>query len=228
MSLREDFKDVGYEMARMVKEEVEKIEKKTILEIYYLAENIENQIQNDLLQLEIDSIQRKQFELNKMESERISKLNQTIAEKKTKYTKEFVEILKKKIRERIQTCEDSYIQFLTNKIQSFLPLINQKVLIQFNEEDMELIQNHNLLDKLGEKKKFFELSDEPLDSCVGFRIISTNSDYEIDLTFDAITEKYKQDLKMRFMKIFPVFEVNVPNAMEIDRKKHGGAKRYEV
>ena len=43
-----------------------------------------------------------------------------------------------------------------------------------------------------------------------------------------MVEKHYQDLEIRFMKIFPVFEVNIRNAMEIDKEKHGKAKRYEI
>ncbi|MHA1610632.1 MAG: hypothetical protein ACTSVZ_12105 [Promethearchaeota archaeon] len=228
MSLREDFKDIGYEMARMITAEIEKIGKKTSMEIYYINERFENHIHNDLLQLEVSTIKKRQFELNKDEIERSSKINQTISERKTKHIEEFLEILKIEIRNRIQTCHESYSEFLIEKIKSYLPLINQEVQVQFHKEDLKYIKEANFFEKLGEKGKLFEFSEIPLDSCIGFKIISKNKDYEIDYTFNAITEKHQQKLKMRFMKIFPVFEINLRNAMEIDREKHGGASRYDI
>ena len=228
MSLREDFKDLGYEMARMITAEMEKIEKKTTLEIYYINEKFENQIHEDLLQLEVNLIKKRQFELNKKEMDRISEINQNIAERKNNHITEFLEQLKKEIRKRIQTCRQSYVEFLIERIKSYLPLINQNVIIQFHKDDLKIAKEADLLKKLGEKGKLFEISEIPLDSCIGFRIISQNKDYEIDYTFDAITNKHEQDLKMRFMKIFPVFQANLRNAMEIDREKHSGASRYDL
>ena len=130
MSLREDFKDIGYEMARMITAEIEKIDKKTAMEIYYIKERFENHIHNDLLELEVNAITKRQHELNKEEIERISEINQTIAERKTRHIEEFLDVLKEEIRQRIQTCHKSYSEFLIEKVKYYLPLITQDVLIQ--------------------------------------------------------------------------------------------------
>ncbi|WP_457557650.1 hypothetical protein [Candidatus Harpocratesius sp.] len=228
MSLREDFKDIGYEMARFVDQEIEKIRIQGEAQIKAIKEEIEQKLKHDTLKMELNSIQKKQFELNKIESEKITEINQTIAEKKVKCISDFLKLLQLEIRKRIHDKKDLYMYFLIEKIQSFTPLIQNNATIHFNKEDLEYAKKFQFLEKLGEKKDLFEISDEPIETGIGFKIVSNNGEYIIDNTFDAMVEKHYQDLEIRFMKIFPIFEVNVRNAMEIDKEKHGKAKRYEI
>ncbi len=228
MSLREDFKDIGYEMIRTTAAEIEKIEKKASMETYYIREKFENQMQEDLLQLEMTSIRNRQYELNRLEMDRVSEINNAVAQRKTKYIDEFNELLRKEIRDRIQFCHKSYVNFLIEKVKNYLPLIVQPVKIQFHEDDLKLIKETDFLKKIGKKRKFFTISETPLDSCMGFRITAEDNEYEIDFTFKAIADNHRLELKMLFMKMFPLFEAKLRNAMEIDREKHGGAKRYEI
>ena len=82
MSLREDFKDIGYEMARIINKEIEQIRADGKKKIAAIKEEIEQRINHDTLKMELKIIQKKQFELNKIESDKITEINQTIAERK--------------------------------------------------------------------------------------------------------------------------------------------------
>lgn len=228
MSLREDFKDLSYEMARIAEKEREQISKRAEQQIKEIEDEFKEKIKHDTLKIELESITKKEYELNKIESDKITVINQNIAEKKTKCISDFLRLLQLEIRKRIRGKKELYMYFLIERIQSFIPLINEPVLIQFNKEDLDYALKFNFLEKLVEKKELFEISPEPIDTGIGFKISSKNGEFLIDYTFNALVEKHYQDLEIRFMQIFPVFEVNVRNAMEIDKEKHGKAKRYEL
>ncbi|MHA1796796.1 MAG: hypothetical protein ACTSUK_11845 [Promethearchaeota archaeon] len=228
MSLREDFKDLSYEIVRIAEKERNIIRKKAEQQIKEIEEEFQQKINQDTLKLELESITKKEFELNKVESDKITVINQAIAEKKTKCIKDFLKLIQLEIRKRILDRQDLYMYFLIERMQSIAPLINEPVIIQFNKEDLEYAQKFDFLEKLMEKKEFFEISKEPIDTGIGFKIVSKSGRFVIDYTFNALVEKYYQKIEIRFMKIFPIFEVNVRNAMEIDKEKHGKAKRYEL
>jgi len=228
MSLREDFRDISYEMARIAKVEMEKIEERIKKAITFIEENIDQQIEKDTLKMELEFIQEKQAELNIDESERVSQINQAIAEKKARCIKDFTDLLKLEVRKRIEEKKEKYFQFIFQNICKFLPVINQPVKIAFSEQDLEYMKKKALIKMLPEKAAFFHYDDRFLTETCGFKIYSKEREFIIDFSFETLLDRHYHEIKMRFMKIFPLFEINVQNAMEIDRIKHGKAKRYET
>ncbi|UYP47854.1 V-type proton ATPase subunit E [Candidatus Lokiarchaeum ossiferum] len=227
MSLREDFRDIGYEMARMVTKEVEMIQKKALSAIDFIKEETKKKLEKDLIKLEAELINRSLQKLNINETERVAEINQAIANKKNECIENFIIFFKEQTQLRIKKNSQKYSMFIMSKIMEFLPLIDRPVKVQFNTRDLQYIKENTFFNPIPEKQNLLRLDERPLDVACGFKIVSEDKAFTIDYTLESLIEKYKQELSLRFMKIFPIFEIKVKNAMEIDMQQHGGAKRHE-
>ena len=100
-------------------------------------------------------------------------------------------------------------------------MINHPVIIHLNAEDLLLLKEYPILNTLP-RKKLFSINPKPIETAFGFMIASRDASYSITFTFESILEKHYKELSMIFMNIFPVFEVSVKSAIEIDRDKKSG------
>lgn len=227
MSLREDFRDIGYEMARIVKNEVEAIQTKTQKAIDFIEEETKKKLDKDLIKLENELINQSLQELNINETERVAEINQAIANKKNDCIEDFIAYFSKYIKKKIENNSQKYALFISSKIMEFLPLINNPVKVQFNARDLKYIHENKFFNPIPQNNELLNLDPVPIETVCGFKIISEDGSFTIDLTLDSLIQKHKQELSLRFMRIFPIFEIKVKNAMEIDEKQHGSAKRHE-
>ena len=227
MSLREDFKDVAYDKARIVKKEIELLQKRKEASIKYIKETTLKKTEKDLLKIEKKLIKKTQIQLNIEESQRISEINQKIANKKTECVDNFIKLLEKEISNKIKKKPEKYYEFLKNKLIEFLPLVNIASEVYVNPRDLKYLKNNSIFNLLPEKRDIVKLSDSTIDTLFGFKIIDRHNTFCIDYTFESLILKHKQELSIEFMKIFPIFEVNVKNAMEIFHQKHPEVKDIE-
>ncbi len=227
MSLREDFRDIGFEMARIVKNEVDSIQKKTQIAIDFIEEETTKKLEKDLIKLETDFINRSLQELNIHETERVAEINQMIANRKNECIEDFIQYFKTQLTQKIENNRQKYALFISSKIMEFLPLIRVPVKVQFNSRDLKYIHENEFFNPIPQKQEFLKLDSVPIDIICGFKIISDDGAFTIDLTLESLIKKNRQELSLHFMRIFPIFEIKVKNAMEIDEQKHKGAKRYE-
>jgi len=223
MSLREDLKDVSFELARIVNEKKNRIEKKSDVAMKFIIDQNKKKIRVDLLRIMNEMINEKYNELNKHETAQINQINATIAEKKGESMEAFVEVLKKEIRVRITQNPEAYFQFLQDKITGFLPIINQPVVFYVNAEDLQLLEKYPIITNL-KKRKLISVSSKPIETAFGFRLASKDESFSITFTFESILERYYEELSMKFMKIFPVFTVDVKTATDISKDKNGTHK----
>ncbi len=119
--------------------------------------------------------------------------------------------MEEEISKRIKKDPDNYFSFLKEKLLGLLPLVNEVSIFKL----------------LPEKRDIIKLSDEPIETLFGFKIIDRHNTFCIDYTFESLILKHKQEISIEFMKIFPIFEVNVKNAMEIFHQKHPEVKNIE-
>lgn len=222
MSLREDFYDIAYEMAQLVNKDVKKIEEKAKITIQYYQKEMEKVIRRDLNKLEHTLMYEELYNLNINESERIAQINQAIAEKKAECIEKFIHLLKAKLKDLIHEYPEEYFSFLFNKIKEFVPLFNKRVYIKFNQHDLNYIKQEPRFNKYPSLKFDHQISKNPIETAAGFKIIPEDESFEIDFTLESQLNKYGNLLSMKFMEIFPVFEVNVKDALAIEREKHGG------
>lgn len=227
MSLREDFKDVAYDKARIVKKEIELLQKRKESSINYIKETTLAKTEKDLLKIEKKLIKRTQIQLNIEESKRISDINQKISRKKTECVDSFIKLLEDEILRRIKKEPEKYFSFLKEKLLKLLPLVNEASNIYVNSSDLKYLNKNSIFKLLPEKRDIIKLSDEPIETLFGFKIIDRHNTFCIDFTFESLILKHKQEISIEFMKIFPIFEVNVKNAMEIFRQKHPEVKDIE-
>ncbi|QEE15870.1 hypothetical protein DSAG12_01697 [Promethearchaeum syntrophicum] len=227
MSLREDFKDVAYDLARIINKEIEVLQKRKESSISYIKETTLDKTERDLLKLEKKLIKKTQTKLNIEESKRISKINQKISQKKTECVDNFIELLQKEIIRRIEKDPDKYFSFLKRKIIELLPLVNIASNIYINSKDLKYLKKNSIYKLLPEKRDILKLSDNPIETLFGFKIIDRHNTLCIDYTFESLIMKHKQEISIEFMKIFPIFEVNVKNATEIFHQKHPEVKDIE-
>jgi vacuolar-type H+-ATPase subunit E/Vma4 len=223
MSLREDLKDVSFELARNLKEKKDRIEKKSDVAMKFIIDQNKKKIRVDLLRIMNEMINDKYNELNKHETAQINQINATIAEKKGESMDAFVEVLKKEIRVRITQNPEAYFQFLQDKITEFLPIINQPVTFYVNAVDLQLLEKYPIISNL-KKRKLFSTSPTPIETAFGFKLTSKDASFSITFTFESILERYYEELSMKFMSIFPVFTVDVKTAADISRDKNGKHK----
>lgn len=227
MSLREDFRDIGYEMARIVTKDLELIKKKAQNTIDFIEEETKKKLVKDLIKLENELINRSLQNLNINETERVAEINQAIANRKNECIEDFIPYFEKHIRQKIEKNRQKYAMFIMSKIMEFLPLIERPVKVQFNARDLIYIKKNTFFNPIPQKQELLSLDDEPLDTVCGFKIVSEDNAFTVDYTLESLVEKHKQELSLRFMQIFPIFEIKVKNAMEIDEQQHGSAKRHE-
>jgi len=227
MSLREDFKDVAYDKARIVKKEIEVLQKRKEASINYIKETTMAKTEKDLLKVEKKLIKKTQIQLNIEESKRITEINKKISRKKTECVDNFIKLLEEEILVRIKNDPKKYFSFLKEKLTKLLPLINEASNIYVNSNDLKYLKNNSIYKLLPEKRDIIKLSDEPIETLFGFKIIDRHNTFCIDYTFESMILKHKQELSIEFMKIFPIFEVNVKNAMEIFSQKHPEVKDIE-
>ncbi len=227
MSLREDFKDVAYDKARIVKKEIEVLQKRKESSINYIKETTLAKTEKDLLKIEKKLIKKTQIQLNIKETKLISEINQKISWKKTECVDNFITLLKEEILGRIKNDPEKYFSFLKEKLTKLLPLVNEASNVYVNSNDLKYLRNNSIYKLLPEKRNIIKLSDEPIETLFGFKIIDRHNTFCIDYTFESLILKHKQEISIEFMKIFPIFEVNVKNAMEIFRQKHPEVKDIE-
>ena len=227
MSLREDFKDVAYDKARIVKKEIEVLQKRKESSINYIKETTIAKTEKDLLKIEKKLIKKTQIQLNIKETKLISEINQKISWKKTECVDNFIKLLEEEILGRIKNDPEKYFSFLKEKLLRLLPLVNEASNIYVNSNDLNYLRNNSIFKLLPEKRDIIKLSDKPIETLFGFKIIDRHNTFCIDYTFESLILKHKQEISIEFMKIFPIFEVNVKNAMEIFRQKHPEVKDIE-
>ena len=227
MSLREDFKDVAYDKARIVKKEIEVLQKKKEASINYIIETTLGKTEKDLLKLEKKLIKKTQIKLNIEESKRISEINRKISWKKTECVENFIKLMEEEILSRIKNDPEKYFSFLKTKLEELLPLVNEASNIYVNSNDLKYLKKKSIFKLLPEKRDIIKLSDIPIETLFGFKIIDRHNTFCIDYTFESPILKHKQEISIEFMKIFPIFEVNVKNATEIFRQKHPEVKDIE-
>ena len=227
MSLREDFKDVAYDKARIVKKEIEVLQKKKEASINYIIETTLGKTEKDLLKLEKKLIKKTQIKLNIEESKRISEINRKISWKKTECVENFIKLMEEEILSRIKNDPEKYFSFLKTKLEELLPLVNEASNIYVNSNDLKYLKKKSIFKLLPEKRDIIKLSDIPIETLFGFKIIDRHNTFCIDYTFESLILKHKQEISIEFMKIFPIFEVNVKNATEIFRQKHPEVKDIE-
>jgi hypothetical protein len=227
MSLREDFKDVAYDKARIVKKEIEVLQKRKESSINYIKETTLTKTEKDLLKIEKKLIKMTQIQLNIKETKLISEINQKISWKKTECVDNFIKLLEEEILGRIKNDPEKYFSFLKEKLANLLPLVNEASNIYVNSDDLKYLRNNSIFKLLPEKRDIIKLSDEPIETLFGFKIIDRHNTFCIDYTFESLILKHKQEISIEFMKIFPIFEVNVKNAMEIFHQKHPEIKELD-
>ncbi|MHA1700953.1 MAG: hypothetical protein ACTSWK_01665 [Promethearchaeota archaeon] len=227
MSLREDFKDVAYDKARIVNKEIEVLKKRKESSINYIKETTIAKTEKDLLKLEKKLIKKTQIQLNIKETKLISEINRKISWKKTECVDNFINLLEEEILRRIKNDPENYFSFLKDKLTRLLPLVNEASNIYVNSNDLTYLRNNSIFKLLPEKRDILKLSDDPIETVFGFKIIDRHNTFCIDYTFESLILKHKQEISIEFMKIFPIFEVNVKNAMEIFRQKHPEVKDIE-
>ena len=227
MSLREDFKDVAYDKARIAKKEIELLHKRKEASINHIIETTHKKTEKDLLKIEKKLIKETQIKLNIEESKRISEINQKIARKKTECVENFIKLLENELLNKIKKKPEKYFEFLKDKLIEFLPLVNIASDVYTNSSDLKYLKNNSIFKLLPEKRDILKLSDSTIDTLFGFKIVDRHNTFCIDYTFESLILKHKQKLSIEFMKIFPICEVNVKNAMEIFRSKHPEVKDIE-
>jgi len=77
MSLREDLKDVSFELARIIKEKKDRIEAKSDVAMKFIIDQSKKRVRVDLLRIMNEMINEKYNELNKHETAQINQINAT-------------------------------------------------------------------------------------------------------------------------------------------------------
>ena len=215
--LDDDFRDLAFELARQIKQEIDKMKERTISTIVYIEEETKRKITRDISSLETRIVQNAEFELNRKISDRINEINQNILLAKTMYIEKFISELKTKIVAMILKHPEKYFQFLSKKLLEFGKIFRDGGKIRLNKQDSELLKKFNT-NFLYDKTKF-DLDPIYADIVAGFQIYSNDLKYTIDYSVDSMLEKQKNEISKLFMKIFPVFEVNVPDSIDIYRQQ---------
>jgi vacuolar-type H+-ATPase subunit E/Vma4 len=223
MTLKDEFQELGYELARIIKNEIDLLRQRANSSIEFIEKETDKKIIRDLSGLERELILNAEFQLNKLESDKINEINKKILHKKTEYVEKFIQKMKIEVLNKISNDYDSYTKYLATSIENYSSLITSRVEIFFNSEDLPKLKAHPLIfPKLNDNIK---ISSIPIDIICGFKIKSLDKTFVIDHSFNAILEKNKNDISMEFMEIFPIFQVNVENAMQIYEKMHNGVQK---
>ncbi len=209
MSLREDFRDIAFELAKNVKIEIDQIENKTKKTIEFLEEETKKKIQVDLVKLENTLKNQNIHELNIFKTEQTSDINQTIARKKNECIENFMKYLEKELVKKIKNSSKKYAKFLISKINIYSSAINSKIKLQLNETDLQSFIKNQYLKEIDIKPSLISLDKNPIETLGGFKIKSADNSFTIDYTFDALIEKSRQKITINMMKIFPIFKINI-------------------
>ncbi|MHA1585103.1 MAG: hypothetical protein ACTSVU_06870 [Promethearchaeota archaeon] len=228
MPLREDFRDLAYELAQKSNIEKEKIIKNSKKTLSYLKNENQKRIIKRLKRLEKEILTRDLVEINRDESDRVARVNQAIASKKGQIVDDFKKEVKSFIIQKINTNKQGYFEFLFKKITEFIPIITSDIIFYMNHQDLEYLkQNMHYLSSLNNKFLNQATFDE-FDSLLGFKICALNKTFEIDFSFETLLEKNKNEIMMNFMKVFPIFEIKVKSARDIlheEIEKSGDANK---
>ena len=219
MSLQDDFYDLAYELALLANKKKIIIEKQALATIEYYEKETDHKIQKDLKKLEDQMMYADLFELNMYESERIAEVNREVAIKKDECIQDFIALLKKNIEDQIKKNPEKYYNFLFYKIAEYVPIIDQSVSVYVNKRDLA---------DLDKKSGYGTIShDIVIDKTAGFLIIPEDKSFQIEYTFESQIERHLQELLIRFMKIFPVFEVDIKNPFEFEKEQHKGPNNHD-
>jgi len=223
MSLRNDLQEISFELAEIIKEKIQNIKENAQETIDYIVNQTELKIKRDMKKVNRDMIQKAEYRLNQRESKKIKEINNRIVKTKIMYEQRIINDILGILAKRIDQRPKDYFTFLEEKFSEISALIQKPVLISFNLRDLNSIREHTYLEKIL-NHAFVNLSDEPIDCTGGFFIQAKDNSFSIDNTIETIIDKNQSIISKKIMESFPIFEVNVENAIDIYEKRHTNDK----
>ena len=211
MSMREDLNGLGYEFSKILKKDIERIQEKKKATINLINSETEKKIQKDLIKLEANLIQNAKIQINKTVSDKINEINREILLVKTKLVDDFMEAITNEVTNRINANPDGYYNWLNNQIINLNATFPLKAKLFLNHHDIKAVEGNSQLISLPQDIQLDKSS--PLDTLCGYKVISLDNSYCFDFTFETRLDQIRDDLSMRLMKFFPIFEVNIESIM---------------
>src|SRR6056297_3358165 len=218
MILRNDLQELSFELAEKIREKIQDMRKENRDTIQYILSQTDKKIERDREAVERNMIQEAEYRLNQQESKKIKEINSNIVKTKLAYVEKLIRDFKIKTEKRIENDMSSYFKFLKERFAEISSLFDEKVFIQFNQRDRDYLKENEKLfpNNLG----LFEISDDTIENIGGFFVKHNRGKFTIDFTFDSVIEDKRSLIYKKLMSVFPVFEVNIENAIEIYEKRH--------
>jgi vacuolar-type H+-ATPase subunit E/Vma4 len=229
MSLEEEFRELGFEMSQILKKELDRMKDNAQNTINIILEETQKKIQKDLLKLEQGMIQNAEIELNKQITDKTNEINRKIIEEKNNFIEHFIELVKQEIKKRINSNSQGYLKYIIAQIEDSLSLIPENATIYVNQNDQSLLSKPENKAKI--EKFHYKLCSKPTNTLGGIKVIANDNSLVLDSTLESKINLMKDEISKRFMSIFPIFEINIPNAFQIydmlNKQDHGANNEHD-
>ena len=216
--IRNDLQEMSFELAEIIRDKIRNMERENRDTINYILDQTDKKIERDREDVKRNMIQRAEYRLNQQVSKRIKEINSNIVKTKLNYVEKLIGDFKQEIQRYIENNMHTYFEFLHKKFLEFSHLFEDKVFLVLNERDRKHLESNQ--EDFPVEEGVFDISNKTINTIGGFFVKQKENEFTIDFTFETVIEDKRSLIYKKLMNIFPVFEVNTENAIEIYEKKH--------
>ena len=108
MSLKQDFKELGFELSQILKKDLERIREKAQSNLSVIKDETNKKIQKDIVKLENTLTQNARIQINKKVSDLFNSINRNILIAKTNLVEEFLRALTDVVTQHIKENSNGY------------------------------------------------------------------------------------------------------------------------
>jgi len=212
MSLKQDFKELGFELSQILKKDLERIREKAQANLSVIKDETNKKIQKDMVKLENTLTQNARIQINKKVSDLFNSINRNILIAKTNLVEEFLRALTDVVNQHIKDNSKGYFENLNREIEDATKHIQNRVSLYLCARDLKKILSDPKLIQLN--SEIVVLKESPsIDTICGFKLIAEDNSFVLDYTYESKLEQMRDEIGRRLMKLFPVFESNVESVI---------------
>jgi vacuolar-type H+-ATPase subunit E/Vma4 len=212
MQLIDEFREIGFELSQIVKQEIDKIKENSLKAVNSLEKETNQKIQHDLDLLEQNMIHEAEYRLNKQLSDRINQINKALLERKNQIVLHLIKKSEERLNQRIKENYEAYLDFLLNSLENYAKTLETECWLYLTLQDKQYLQNNAEFIK---KFPRFKIHEENINDIAGYKLVAKNGIFELDFTFQTLKEKNYAEIAKTVMNSFPIFEVKLEDAVEI-------------
>lgn len=213
---KEQFKAIGYSLARKAKVKVKRMRNQTDEQIDEINVDFVRALREELGVKINKFIHDYETSLNKQIAENVKDISKRILAVKKELFADLKNHVMDKIVEFKKSNPDKYARSIRNRLSEYIEYFNDEIILHLAEDDK------GMFEKIRENwpDKEIILADESLESIGGFIASNKDSTVYINQTFEKIFEKKELGIKSIFSQVFPIYVDSRRSATELMKERN--------